>query len=199
MKELKNKRIVFHGTMEKNFTKFKDELIGLGGDPNSCLGIFFAEDPSVAADYAGENGFVVAAVIAEERTIIEDLEHNIVLIDEVVQKYKEDCIENGATPVEELDFFETQADYKTCAYFAREHYLAKGIQSLQYCSVGSDDAVCVALKSSDIEVLKIMNYEEAIELSEKIYSQNDCYDQEQRFKILTNTKKVKQKVKYMPT
>ena len=198
MKELNNKRIVFHGTMAKNFTKFTDELIGQGGDPNSCLGIFFAEDPGVAADYAGENGFVVAAVIAEERTIIEDLEHHIVLIDEVVKKYKKDCLENGATPVEELDFFETQGDYKICAYFAREHYLAKGIQSLQYCSVGSDDAVCVALKSSDIEVLKIMNYEEAIELSEKIYSQEDCYNQEERFKNLTNVRQKQVTVKIAP-
>jgi hypothetical protein len=198
MKELKNKRIVFHGTMEKDFSKFTDELIGQGGDPNSCLGIFFAEDPGIAAEYAGEDGFVIAAIIPEERTIIEDLEHYVVLIDEVMDKYRKDCEENGTEPLDSVDFFETQDDYKICAYFAREHYLSKGIQSLQYCSVGSDDAICVALKSSDVEILKVLTYEEALDLSEKIYHQDDVYDQAQRFKSLAGYMQNQPKRKIAP-
>ena len=198
MQELKNKRIVFHGTMDKGFTKFTDESIGKGGDPNSCLGIFFAEDPAIAAEYAGENGFVVVAVISEEKTIIQDLEHQVVLIDEVLDKYKQDCQENDSPPCESIDFFETQDDYKICAYYAREHYLKQGINSLQYCSVGSDDAICVALRASEVEILKIISYEEAMNLSEKIYNQEDCYDQAQRFQHLTNVQQVKQNIKIAP-
>lgn len=188
MDELKNKRIVFHGTQNKDFKSFTSENIGQGGDPNSCLGVFFAEDPYIASEYAGEDGVVIVALIKEEKTLICDMEHEIVLIPEAVEKYRQDCFENNCEPLEEIDFFESKDDYKICASFARDFYLAQGFQSFQYSAIGSDDPICVALNADEIEVLAILTPEQAELLSEEIREFEDFYDQARRFKALTELK-----------
>ena len=191
MNNLKNKRIVFHGTQDRDFQNFTSELIGQGGDPNSGLGVFFAEDPFVAAEYASEQGLVIVAIIKEEKTIIADMEHEIVLHPEVIKRYQEDCIENNGEPAQELDFYKTKDDYKICAWLAREYYLSKGIQSLQYGAIDTLDPICVALNCDDIEVLAVLSYEQATTLSETINEQEDYYDQQSRLAALLMVSKLK--------
>ena len=69
------KRVLFHGT-SKQLLEFNQDSIGIGGDPNSALGIHTTDCPRYAADYAarsealseGERGRVYVVLYPESKT-----------------------------------------------------------------------------------------------------------------------------------
>lgn len=181
---MNNKRIVFHGTQDKDFKNFTNLEIGQGGDPNSVLGIFFAENPHLAVDYAGNEGLVIVASISDNPSLIFDLEHHI-FNDEIISQANEDYIENGGAAFKGLpDFNDNPDDYRLFCHFARNHYIDKGIKTLQYAHIGDDEQMCVCINANDIEILCILNPDEAMKIGDKIYELEDCYDQKERFNMI---------------
>ena len=181
---MNNKRIVFHGTQNKDFKNFTNIELGLGGDPNFVLGIFFAENPHLAVDYSGNDGLVIVAAIADSPSLIVDLEHHI-FNDEIIAQANLDYIENGCEPFKGApDFNGHSDDYRVFCHFARNHYIEQGIKTLQYAHIGDDEQMCVYLNANDAEILCILTSDEAMKIGDKIYELQDCYDQKERFELI---------------
>lgn len=182
--EINNKRIVFHGTANKNFTKFNNFEIGLGGDPNSNLGVFFSETPFLASDYSGENGLIIVSAIPDNPSIrcIEEFE---LFNDDVLKLANYDCLLNNYDLIEEIPNFEEYDNYRTLCSFARDYYIEKKAKILEYTHISSDEQICVCLNANDIEILCTLKPLEAINLQKKFDKLNDIYNQNDRFNLLT--------------
>lgn len=181
------KKIVFHGTTDLEFTKFSNDKIGRGGDGNSTLGIFFAEDPYLAADMYAENGMVIVAAIPDKPCLIVDLEKDI-FNESIMRQVNNEYLENGCLPWDYPPGFDFPEDHKVFCHHARKYYRKKGIKVLQYAHIGDDQQMCVVLNANDIEILCVLTPEQAMKLSDKLHHLPDFYDQEKRWLLLQEIK-----------
>lgn len=160
-------RILFHGTTQ-NIQKFNEDSIGIGGDPNSALGVHGTDDPFYAYEYA-----TLAATLCNKNGFI------YVLSYKYTQSESISCYES---------FYGCEDDNtNNHRHFSelRQDYLENDIQLIDF---EGSDSISTMLNPNNISILFKLSLSQAIELQKKY--ENDNINWNENGKILNAIKDI---------